>query len=189
MHLYYLARTPPCLSISRFPPATSKPSPYPLALILPQLDHKRPPLNRIHQNIPTLKEWIMTPRPHKIHHTSIRLPIILGIHIKIPRLLDPRTGRIPRQAPNIQHPEPSAVVALVREAIDDELVVVDAGGRALVEACLFRGLERADVPDVGDGVAGGGGALAVGFVEFVVEEEEFLPGGVGYPALVRVCGG
>ena len=48
---------------------------------------------------------------------------------------------------------------------------------------LFEGV---DVPEVGYWVAVGGGGAVVLLVELVVYDEEFLPEGVGYPALVGV---
>lgn len=79
-----------------------------------------------------------------------------------------------------------AVVALVREAVDDELVVVNAVVLGLVVARLLRLLEVADVPEVGDRIAVGGGAVAIVLIVLVVEYEELLPGGVGNPPLVGV---
>lgn len=62
--------------------------------------------------------------------------------------------------------------------------MVDAAGGGFEEPGLLGGGEAADVPDVGDWVAVGGGAGEGVFVVFVVEEEEFLVEGVIDPALV-----
>ena len=78
------------------------------------------------------------------------------------------------------------VVALVREALGDVLVVVDAGHCALVDARLDRLLERPDVPDVRCGLLVRGRARPVGLVQLVVQQKVLLVGGVEDPALVRV---
>jgi len=128
----------------------------------------------------------MTPSAHEINHPSLRLIVILRIHVKETNLLDVSPSRIASQTRNVQNPKPRPVVALVRLPVHHELVVVYPPRRTAVETGLFRRGERPDVPDVGHGAALDSGADRVGFVEFVVEEEEFLPLGVGYPALVGV---
>src|SRR4051812_7083432 len=112
-------------------------SPSPNHLIPPQLHHKRPPLNSINQNKPTLKKRIMTPSPDKIHHAPIRLTIILRIYIKKANLFDARTGGILRHTTNIQDSEARAVVTLVGQSVNDKLVVVDGVGRAFVVSGLL----------------------------------------------------
>ena len=128
----------------------------------------------------------MAPSPHKVHNPPIGGVVILGINVKIPHLPDLSTGRILRQTPNIQDPQATSIITLVRKPVHDKLVVVD-GHRCTAEvAGLFGFLEGADVPEVGYWVAAGCGGTVVLLVEFVVEDEEFLPEGVGYPALVGV---
>ena len=62
----------------------------------------------------------------------------------------------------------AAVVALVRKAVVDELVVVDALARGPVVASLLGVLEVRDVPDVGNRVAVCAKASAVVLVILII---------------------
>lgn len=96
--------------------------------------------------------------------------IILRMDIKVRHLLDLLPRGIKRHASQIQDAETQAVVALVREPVVDELVVVDAPPETLIVARLLRLLERGNVPDVGDGVPVGAQAGGVVLVVLVVED-------------------
>lgn len=133
----------------------------------------------------------MTPRP-KIpsRHTTPRLIIIARKSIKKRHLLDIPARRIFRNPTDVQNSQTRLVIRLIREAVVDELVVVDGLDGGFVVAGLFGMFEVFDGPDVGDGETVGGGTRvgAVGvddaFVDFVVHEEVGLPLWVEDPALV-----
>jgi len=130
----------------------------------------------------------MAPRAHKVLDTPFSRVVILGIDVKEPDLGRARPRRVGGDAADVDDAETAAVVALEGKlGVDDVLVVVDAVRRRPEEARLLGRLERADVPEVGNGVAGRAGADAVVLVVFVVEDEEGLVLWVDDPALVGVC--
>lgn len=66
--------------------------------------------------------------------------------------------------------------------------MVDSLSQMLVVSRLFRFLERADVPDVRDGVAFTCRTACVDFVVFIVSNDILLPLGVQDPSLVGIAG-
>jgi hypothetical protein len=67
------------------------------------------------------------------------------------------------------------------------MVVGNILGLALVETTLDGVLEIANIPEVSDGITISSRTDTVVLVILVIKDEEFLPGGVGDPALVGVC--
>lgn len=130
----------------------------------------------------------MRPSSLKINDTTILGVVVLGEDVEKGHLLDAGSSGVLGNGRDVEDAEAGAVVALVGEAAADELVVVDAARVAAVDARQLGGLEGADVPEVGDGEAGGALAGGVVLVVLVVEHEVLLPLGVEDPALVRVRG-
>jgi hypothetical protein len=128
----------------------------------------------------------MTPAANKLKTASLGLAIVLRVHIEETNLLDRLASGILRQRTDIENSETGAVVALVGVPIVNELVVVGAVGGGLEVAGLLGVAQVADVPEVCRGVAVAGGASAAVLVVLVVKDKEFLPVGIGDPALVDV---
>ena len=91
-----------------------------------------------------------------------------------------------RKRANVKDTETAAVVALVGETVDDELVVVGTVAGGLEVAGLLGVAEIANVPEVGDSVTVSSGTTSADLVVLVIDDEELLPGGVGDPTLVSV---
>jgi hypothetical protein len=167
-----------------------------LVLALPTtpsgLDNKRATINRVNNRV-SAGEGVMRPSariPQRI--TTTRLNIIRRVHIKVCDLLDARAIRVARDRANVQNAETSLVVGLVRETINDKLVVVDGARGGLVVAGHLGGLEVLDVPDVGYGEAVFGGRVDgcavrvdLSFVKLVVHDNVRLPELIGYPTYGR----
>jgi hypothetical protein len=128
----------------------------------------------------------MAPSPNEAQASTVRPIVILRVHIKEAHLTHKSTSRILRQRADVEDAQTGAVIALVCEAVDDELVVVRAVAGGLEVAGLLGVAEVADVPEVGDGEAVAARAGTADLVVLVVEDEELLPGGVCDPALVDV---
>lgn len=73
--------------------------------------------------------------------TPARSTIILRVNIKVRYLLDSLTRGIQRHTSQIQNAETQAIVALVREPILNELVVVNTTTQTLVVTRLLGVLE------------------------------------------------
>lgn len=129
-----------------------------------------------------LEVGIHRPRPVK-RRLATNL-IIFGMHVKEGRLLKQRAGVILVNGRDIYDAQPGAVVGLVRQAIDDVLVVVDGLLRALVNAAEDGVRQVLDVDDVRRRVLVLRRARLLLLVELVVEEEVLVVG--RYPALMRV---
>lgn len=151
------------------------------------LDDKGAALDGVDEDVAGLEEGVVAPGADELEGAAVGLVVVLGVDVEEAELLDEAAGGVLGEGADVDDAQAGAVVGLVGDAVDDELVVVDAVGLGLVHARLLGVLEVADVPEVGDGVAVGGGADAVVLVVLVVEDEELLPGGVGDPALVGVC--
>ena len=149
------------------------------------LQRKQTPLNAVQDDSPTLEVRIDTPAAHKLNLAS-RL-VILRITIKEAHLLEPLTRRVLRNGAHINNPQPTTIVALVGQPVNDVLVVVDGAHRRLVQPRVLGLRQVRDVEDVGGRVAVLGGAGLLLLVELVVEEEVLHVGG-GDPALVGVGG-
>lgn len=96
------------------------------------LERENAALDRANNNMATLEVGIHRPRAVK-RRLATNL-IILGPHIKEGRLLKQRAGVILVNGRDVDDAQPRAVVGLVRQAVDDVLVVVDGLLRALVDA-------------------------------------------------------
>lgn len=94
----------------------------------------------------------MRPCTGKSDITPTRRIIILRVNVKVGHLLDQLTRGIQRNTSQIQNAKTQAIVALIRESILDELVVVNTTTQTLVMTRLLGLFERGNVPDVGDGV-------------------------------------
>lgn len=150
------------------------------------LDHKGSPLDGVHQNVATLEEGIVAPSSDKLETTSLGLAVIFRIDIKEANFLDKLSGWVLRQGRDIENSQTSTVVALVREAVHDELVVVDSVSGTAEISGLLRFFQRADVPEIRDRVTAGSRSNCIVLIVFVIENQEFLPGGVCDPALMRI---
>lgn len=151
------------------------------------LDEESTTLNGVDQDVAALEVGVVAPGADEVDGSSVRLGVVLGVDVEEADLGDLAAGGVLGQRRDVNDAEAGAVVALVGEAVNDELVVVDTVGGALVDTSLLRGLEGADVPEVGDGVSRGSGASGVVLIVLVVEDEVLLPLGVGNPTLVSVC--
>lgn len=58
---------------------------------------------------------------------------------------------------------------------DDVLVVVDGGGKTLVETGLLGGLEGGDIPYVGYGIVVSGWTTGVDLISLIIEDDVLLP--------------
>lgn len=151
------------------------------------LDNKGTPLNRVHEDEAALEEGVVAPGTDKIDRPAVGVAVILWVDVEEADLLDELSRGVLRQGRHVKDAQASAIVALVRKAVNDELVVVNAVRRALEVARLLGLLERPNVPEVGDRVATGGGARLVVLVVLVVEYEVLLPLRVRDPTLMGVC--
>ena len=129
----------------------------------------------------------MTPRSNEGDSALAR--IVLGVDVE-ERLRSHALARgILLDRADVVHPDAVAVVGLVRKAVDNVQVVVDAllvGGPEV--ACVLGVLQVGEVGDVGHGAAGGGCAGLVLLVQLVVEQDVLVPVALGPPALVHVRG-
>lgn len=128
----------------------------------------------------------MRPRTNENLETTTRLKVVFGKGVKVGHLLDLLPAGHERHGAHIEHRVSESVVALVGEAINDKLVVVDAAAGTGELARLLGALELGDVPDVGHGVGVLPGVGDVDLIVLVVEDEVCLPLGVEDPALVGV---
>ena len=149
------------------------------------LQRKNTPLNTIQQDVSALEVWIYAPTPREFNNSPNT--VILRMHIEETHLLEPLPSRIGRYAPDIYNPQAAIVVALIREAVLDVLVVIDGFGGRLVVAGIDRRGKRGDVEDISRCAAVSCDARLVLLVEFVVQEEVLHVTG-REPALVRVLG-
>lgn len=128
----------------------------------------------------------MAPGADKVGAAAVGVAVVLGVNVEEAGLGDALARGVLGQGAQVEHAQARAVVALVREAVDDELVVVDAEAGALEVARLLGRAQVANVPKVRHRVAVGGRADAVVLVVLVVQHQELLPCRVGHPALVGV---
>ncbi len=150
------------------------------------LEDKGPTFNRVHQDIPALEERVVAPATDKIKRPPVGQSVILRVDVKEANLLNPCTSRVSRQACDIEEAQPRTVMALICDAINHKLVVVNTVAWTLEETSLLGVLEGADVPEVGDGVSAGGWPSSVDLVELIVEDKKLLPLRVCDPGLMRV---
>jgi hypothetical protein len=178
----------PLVQLLPLPPLALPAEPRTLATTaaLVDLDNENTALDRVDEDVST-GEQEMTPSPHERHSALAR--IILGIDIKERFRSHALTRGILLNRSNIVHPDAIPVIRLVRKAVYDVQVVVDA--------LLIRGPEVArvlgvlqvrEVGDVGDGAPRGSGAGFVLLVQLVVEQDVLVPVALGPPALVHVRG-
>jgi hypothetical protein len=112
--------------------------------------------------------------------------VIFRVDINESHLANSRPGRIWWDRRNIQNAETRAVIGLKRKTIDNILVVIDSLHTWLVDAGLFRGFERTNVPDISHGVPISSWLITARFVEFIIQEEVFLVIGIQDPALMGI---
>lgn len=138
------------------------------------LEREDAALDRVDDNVATLEERVHRPRP-----VECRLPtnlVILGPDIKEAYLLKQRTAVVLVNRGDVHDTEPRAVVGLVREALDDILVVVDGPLRALVDTAEDGVCQVLDVNDVRGRVLVLCRACLLLLVEFVVKEKVLVVG-------------
>lgn len=75
---------------------------------------------------------------------------------------------------------------MVRETVNDKLVVVNAVSSAPEEASLLGALKGANVPKVSDWIPAGSRTDTVNLVKLIIKDEELLPGSVSDPALMSI---
>ena len=107
----------------------------PLSLSRP-LDDEGTTLNSVDENESTGEEGVVAPGTDKLHASAVGLVVVLGVDVEEANLLDGAASGVLGQAADVEQAEAGAVVALVGEAIDDELVVVRAAVQML-EWCPF----------------------------------------------------
>lgn len=146
------------------------------------LESKQTTLNAVHNDRTRLKPGVNTPSTIKLRG---RISIVLGVTVKVCQLLHRATSRIRRNTTGIHHAQPRAIVGLVRNTINDILVVVNGLDRALVLASPDGVGERRNIKNV----RGGMGILAIlaalDFVQLIIEKE-ILEVRVNVPSLVGV---
>lgn len=108
--------------------------------------------------------------------------------IDVRNLLDIPAGRILRDTTDVQDPQAGTIVGLVRETINDVLVVVNRHHGGLIDTGLDRFFQVRNVPDICSRPLVSCGTCKSLLVEFVIEEEELLVLGIEHPALVSVGG-
>jgi hypothetical protein len=117
---------------------------------------------------------------------TAREVVVLGVDVKVGDLLHTLAGGVQRDGTHVQDGISEGVVALVGEAVDHELVMVDTAAGSGETARLLGRSEVGDVPDIGDGVGGLPELCDVDLVIFIVQDEVRLPQGIQHPALVGV---
>jgi hypothetical protein len=170
---------------TRVPPTSS---PHSDALTLLELDYECATLHSVDQDVSTLEQSIARPSTHKVYGASTSLVVVLGIDVEEANFLDTSTSRVVRNRSHIQDAEAGAIVGLVCKSIRDVLVVINTFSSRLVDTGLLRCLERRDVPNIRDRVAGCTWTDLVVLIVLVVEEEILLVFGIENYALMCVCG-
>lgn len=94
--------------------------------LLRTLNNESTPLNSVDQDEAALEERVVAPGANEVKAAAVGLAVVLGVHVEEANLLDEAAGGVLRQRADVDDVQAGAVVALVREAVDDELVVVDA---------------------------------------------------------------
>lgn len=140
-------------------------------------------LNAVHNDSARLKPGVNTPSTIKLRG---RISIVLRVTIKVRQLLHRSTSRIRRNTTGIHHAQSRTVVGLVRNAINNILVMVDGPNGTLVLSSPDGVGKRRDVKNV----RGGMGVLpilaALDFIQLIIEKE-ILEVRVNVPALMGVC--
>jgi hypothetical protein len=90
------------------------------------LDNKSTTLNGVDEDETTGEEGVVRPGTDELHASAVGLVVVLWIDIEETNLLNGATGGILGQAADVEKTEAGAVVALVGEAVNNELVVVRA---------------------------------------------------------------
>lgn len=136
------------INVRTFRKMASDDLPWPPRDLLGSLHDESATAHGVDEHIATLEEWVVTPGASELHGTATLLVIVLGVDIEVGDLLDPLARGIPEDRAKIDDAVAERVVALVRESVDDELVVVDTPSRIGILAGLLGVLEVRDVPDV-----------------------------------------
>ena len=161
--------------------------PLELSSVAGALDNERAAVHRVDHDVSAVKVWVVAPSASEGDIATSGEMIILRVDVKPGDLLDSLAGRVLFHGSKIKNAETEGVIALEGIAILDVLVVVNSLSQALVVTSLLGRLERADVPDVRDGVAFGGVTDLVSLIGLVVGDEELLPVGVKDPALMGIA--
>lgn len=142
------------------------------SLEVAKLDNERPAIDGVDDNPPTLERVVAPSSRIPEGLTAARQSVVAGENVKVRNLRDAGAGGVRGDARHVEHAEPGLVIGLVREAVVDELVVVDGAGGRLVVAGVYGRLEVRDVEDVGHGeaVEGGGVGGGVDGVDFALVE-------------------
>jgi len=152
------------------------------------LNHESATLNRVNKDESTGIVRVAAPATDEHRLATAGQVVVLGVGIEPGDFPDAAARRLGWDRRDVENGDAGAVVALVGVLADDILVVIDGGAGPLVVASLLGLLEVADVPDVGDGAAVGGGTTLLDFIVFVVHDQPFLVLSIENPALVGVGG-
>lgn len=150
------------------------------------LDDKRTPIHRVDDNKAALEVRVVAPSASEGLVATAREVVVLRVDVKVGDLLHTLAGGVQRDGAYVKDRVSEGVVALMGEAVDHELVVVDAAAWSGETAGLLGRPKVGDVPDVGDGVGGLAELGDVDLVVFIIQDEMRLPQGVEHPALVGV---
>lgn len=125
-----------------------------------------------------------TPSSMKASFTS--LSIVLWADVEETNFCETGSTVIGIDAGHIYHPETGTVVALIRDTVQNILVMIYTFLRALVDAAEDRVCKILDVNNICGGVLVCGGTVLLLLIQLVVQEQVLVV--LSHPALVRVGG-
>lgn len=127
------------------------------------------PLDSVDDDEAGWEERVMAPSADKLDAAAAGQRVVLGVDVEVTELGDAGSTLVGLERGDVNHVQAGAVVALVRDAVDDVLVVVNTLGVLVAEVAREDGrLERGDVPKVRDREAVCTGASRVVLIVLVV---------------------
>lgn len=152
------------------------------------LDDEGAALNGVDEDVAAREAGVVAPGADKVDDAAVGQVVVFRVDVEEGDFVDAVARGVGRDGADVEDAQARPVVALVAQAVEDVLVVVDRVRLGLVDARLFRVFEVRDVEDVRHGEPVGRRARVVFLVEFVVDQEVRLPVQVEDPALMRVAG-
>lgn len=137
--------------------------------LAPVLDRKDTTLDAVDQQVSRLEVGV--DGPGAVESGAAADGVVLGTDVEKASLLEAGTGGVLGNRRDVDDAQAGSVVALVRKAVDDVLVVVDGLGRALVDAGEDGLGQVGHVDDVSGGPLVGGRTGALLLVELVVQKQ------------------
>lgn len=153
-------------------------------LELAALDEEGTTLDGVDEDVARLEATVRVPRAGELDETVTVDLVILRVGVEEADLADGVASRVLGHGRDIVDTHTRAVAGLEDVVTPLVLVVVNTLVGTLVKSGLLGVLEITDIPDVGDGVAVGGGAGKLVLVVLVVHEEPLLVVDIVNPALV-----